>query len=310
MVEGAIKPKKRKKRKTKKVIADTSKKRVTKRVIKRVIKKKRKISAPLELESFPKRKKVANPAEHDIDDEEVQDINSPISFDISANIPSTEDIANFGADKRRGFNVEDMLNEAQKSMGSIFESLTNDSKTFGSKMDSIFQLQMLSLLPIIQNLDDTMYDERKALAAVKLNDTITHLKNSLVQKQQFELKEEIDLHHPKIQKAFSFLTEAFFYVLTEVGVDPSVKALVVNALSLKMMGFEEELTKRFKGVAFSLLEQVENPLLEGLPNVKQLEIAQANLMEQRKKEVNKEDDFDENDDSDKENIIDIIPDRK
>jgi len=225
--------------------------------------KKRKPSSP-ELEGMPKKRKrklVANPEKLEIEIDEVTDINSEISFDISANIPSQEEIANFGDGKRTGFKLDTMLDEAQNAMGSVFDNLTNDNKTFGSKMDSIFQLQMLSLLPTVQNLDDTMYDERKAHAALKLNETINHLKNSLVQKQQFELKEEVDLHHPKIQKAFTFLTEAFFYVLTEVGVDPSVKALIINALSLKMMGFEDELTKRFKGVAFSLLEQVTNPYI-------------------------------------------------
>lgn len=251
--------------------------------------KKRKPSADLEGMPKRKRKKVANPSNLEIEETEVNDINSEISFDISAHIPTQEDIANFGSDKRTGFDINKMLEEAQKGMGSIFDNLTNDNKTFGSKMDSIFQLQMLSLMPTVQNLDDTMYDERKAHAAVKLNETINHLKNSLVQKQQFELKEEVDLHHPKIQKAFTFLTEAFFYVLTEVGVDSSVKALIVNALSLKMMGFEDELTKRFKGVAFSLLEQVENPLLDSLPNVKQLETVQAQQLKEKEANANKED---------------------
>jgi len=250
-------------------------------------------------------KKVAEPKQHDIIEDEIDDINSPIELDLGSNIPNLEDLSNFGDDKRTGFNVENMLKEAQNTMGHIFDNLTNDNKTFGSKMDSILSLQMLALLPTIQNLDDTMFDERKAQAAVKLNETINHLKSSLVQKQQFEIKEEVDLQHPKIQKALTFLTEAFFYVLTEVGVDPSVKSLIINSLSLKMMGFEEELNKRFKGVAFSLLEQVENPLLESLPNVKQLEALQEHKNKQLEEAQNKGDDYEEEGN----NVIDIIPER-
>lgn len=293
MVDGATKPKRRKR----KIINDSAVAPKKKRV-------KRKPSTSSEIEGMPKRKKkkVAKPSKHQIEDVEVTDMNEPIFFDLSSHAPNTEDIANFGADKRRGFNVQNMLEDAEKSMGSIFDNLTNDNKTFGSKMDSVFQLQMLALVPTIQNLDDTMYDDRKAHAAIKLNETISHLKNSLVQKQQFELKEEIDLHHPKLQKAFSFLTEAFFYVLTEVGVDPSVKSLIINALSLKMMGFEDELTKRFKGVAFSLLEQVENPLLESLPNVKQLEA--KNVRDLSATSYTSEDRADDLE------IVDVIPDRE
>jgi len=294
MVDGATRPKRRKIKIKKDNAVAPKKKRI-----------KRKPSQSPELEGIPKRrkKKVADPSVK-IDDTEVADINEEISFDISQHIPTADEIANFGADKREGFSLDSMLDNARKSMGSVFEGLTNDNKTFGSKMDNILSLQMLALAPTIQNLDDTMYDERKAHAAVKLNDTINHLKNSLVQKQQFELKEEIDLHHPKLQKAFAFLTEAFFYVLTEVGIDPSTKALIVNALSLKMMGFEDELTKRFKGIAFSLLEQVENPLLESLPSVKQMETIQSKDIEQKRVEASKGDDF-------QEDVIEVtIPERK
>lgn len=297
MVNGATKPRRKKKTISNNVKTET----VIKSKVKPVIRKRvKKLKAPNELEGFPSRvKKVANPSNYAIEDMEIDDINTPISFDITANIPTMEDLANFGKDKRLGFNIENMLLDAKSSMGSIFENLTNDNKTFGSKMDSVLSLQMLALLPTIQNLDDTMYDERKAQAAEKLNNTINHLKNSLAQKQQFELKEEIDLHHPKLQRAFSFLTEAFFYVLTEVGIDSSTKALIINALSLKTMGLEDELNKRFKGVGFAMLEQIENPLLEGLPSEKQMERLQDLDKLQRERKA-KEEDFEE---------ADIIPER-
>ena len=63
------------------------------------------------------------------------------------------------------------------------------------------------------------------------------------------------------------------------------------------MGFEDELSKRFKGVAFSLLEQVDNPLLEGLPSARQLENVQ--IANNKKKEIEMQED-----------IVEVIPERE
>jgi len=212
------------------------------------------------------------------------------NLDVYKNLSSSHEFQNQTNVGQGGINLESMLETAKKQLSFVYDNLTDNSKSFGAKMDSILSLQMLALQPIIQNLDETLYDERKAHSASRLNGMITHLKDSLIQKQQFELKEEIDLLHPKIQKAFSFLVESFIYVLTEVGVDASTKAMIVNSLSLKIMGFEEEMNNRLKGLSFSMLDNLENPILEGLPNIKQLEL--INQQKNTVKPIDKDDDED------------------
>ena len=109
---------------------------------------------------------------------------------------------------------------------------------------------------------DANYDKKKAYAAERVIEILDGLENSLYKKADYEAREEIDFTHPKIQKAFLFVVEAVIETMKEIGIEPAMIDTFLIEFGFRMVGFEEELTKRMKGLSAQTLDKVENPLLK------------------------------------------------
>lgn len=105
-------------------------------------------------------------------------------------------------------------------------------------------------------------DHKVKMEAVRTIATlIKNIQTSLQKQRELEMKEEIDFTSAKARRAMLMLIEVFFQAMDEAMVDEAVSENVKSILQVKLMGFEEKITKELKGISGELLEEVRNPLL-------------------------------------------------
>lgn len=152
-----------------------------------------------------------------------------------------------------------------KDFSSALKGLASaDDATFADKINSIIG-GMIVLVPVLLNELDpekTEINVKKSEQVMRVNSVLKDITSSLYKKREFELKEEIDVNHPKIQKVMEWMIEAILDSLKDVGVNKELISAFVHNFSVRMVGFEESSNKKLKGVSFSKLETIENPLID------------------------------------------------
>lgn len=164
--------------------------------------------------------------------------------------------------------VIDLVNSFDDSVKNLTESLKSISEKedaeFADKINFLLA-GMVSLVPVLlQELkpDKLEIDVKKSEHVMRINSMLKDISASLYKKREFEAKEEIDVNHPKIQAVLSWVMEGVFDSMKEVGISDTLKNAFLHNFSVKMVGFEETSNKKLKGVSFSKLDAVENPLLD------------------------------------------------
>lgn len=160
----------------------------------------------------------------------------------------------------------DLANNFEDSVDSLNQSLLELSQEgdgkFGTKIDVLLEAK-LAMIPFLTAQLQTEGDIKTPDRSKQINNLINLMNNiesSLYRKKEMEAREEVDLSHPKIQKALEWVIEATTIALNDIGVENSQVANYIHKLAQRMVGFEEEANKRLKGVAFQKLDTVENPI--------------------------------------------------
>lgn len=141
-----------------------------------------------------------------------------------------------------------------------------DSKSFDKSIKSLedYHLNLISRLEeVLEDRGEKYFiDVNKIVRltnAIAKNSQIIHA--SLFERRRLEGKEDIDLNHPKIQKAIFFLYEEVLEVLEDVIKDKALYGNVRNHLFMKLSGFEDRVNVALKGVSGAMLDGLKNPLL-------------------------------------------------
>lgn len=145
--------------------------------------------------------------------------------------------------------------------------LSSPNISLSQKINNIMGYQVTLIAPMLMMISDkdlTDKDLRRVRGAEKLFYILDKIQNYVYRKTEYEMAEEIDFTHPKIQKAFEFMVEAMLETMNEVGIDEIAMENFVTTFGLKMQGFEQDLNTRMRGVASSIsqLSKVTNPLME------------------------------------------------
>ena len=90
---------------------------------------------------------------------------------------------------------------------------------------------------------------------------VDNLEQSLYKKANFELAQEIDFHHPKIQVAFKFIFEAVIENLESFLSEDELQ-IFTQQFAIAITGIEDELNSKLKGLSASVLSTIQNPLLK------------------------------------------------
>ena len=156
---------------------------------------------------------------------------------------------------------EEFLTDASAVTENLMLVASNDNVLFGERQNAIMSA-MISLFPLLLhelNTDPLTY--KKSEQATRICTHLEKLQNALYKKRESENKVDVDLNHPKFQNALDFIVEGFLDVMNSEGIDSSTKDRIVQSFGQKMVGFEDDMNKRLKGVAFSKLDRIENPLI-------------------------------------------------
>nr|DAX81718.1 MAG TPA: hypothetical protein [Bacteriophage sp.] len=162
----------------------------------------------------------------------------------------------------------DLLDDFKESVNKLTESLTqitnSESVKFGDKVDHIMN-GMIALVPVLLNElnpENIKIDEAKSNQVMRVNSLLQSIQNSLYKKREIEIKEEVDVTHPKFQKVIEFIVDGALQSLQNINVHPDTQAAFIHDFSLRMVGFEDTMNKKLKGLSFQDLDTVTNPLIK------------------------------------------------
>lgn len=151
-------------------------------------------------------------------------------------------------------------------MQSVISLVDDSTITVQEKITGLTNLQTLLLVPQVNSLygaDEIDYvTDKKARQARDLHRTIEDLKASVYDLQEYTNREEIDFKHPKVQKSFEFIVEGVLQVMKEQKIPDEDINEFIERFSSSMVGFEDTLDTRMRGVSNTTLDKVKNPLLE------------------------------------------------
>lgn len=88
-----------------------------------------------------------------------------------------------------------------------------------------------------------------------------HVADISFKKRDIEAKDEVDFHHPKIEKGYYFLMEVVLDALKECNIDAGRIDLFVKIMGERLLGFEDKLNKELKTLSGNLVNKATNPLL-------------------------------------------------
>jgi len=164
-------------------------------------------------------------------------------------------------------NAVDLVKSFEDSVSSMTSSLnkiaTDPDTKFGTKIDYILT-SSIALVPILLNElnpDNKLIDKDRAEHVMRVNSLLTSIQSSMYKKREMEAKEEVDISHPKFQKAMEFMVEVALLSMDDIGVDKGIQSSFIHDFSMKMVGFEDIVNKKLKGISFQDLDTVDNPLV-------------------------------------------------
>lgn len=154
------------------------------------------------------------------------------------------------------------VHNANEFMTHLKRIVGDPDAKFADKIDTILSLNV-SLIPIVlmELVPGKVIDKSRTDQANNVANMIRALEASLYKKREFEAREEVDLHHPKFQKALDWIIEGVLESLTNLGVDEQMRGNFIHDFSKRMIGFEDSANRRLKGTSFSDLDSVKNPLV-------------------------------------------------
>ena len=151
--------------------------------------------------------------------------------------------------------------------------VVNGKTTLQEKVSSLRNIQLLLLIPQVNSLegmdDIDFVKDKKRKQAQEISESIDRVIKGIYDLQDFTNREEIDFKHPKIQKAFEFMVEGVLEIMKQMKLGDDVINEFINRFSTSMIGFEEGVDKRLRGVSNNTLHMIKNPLMEKYRDTKE-----------------------------------------
>lgn len=134
------------------------------------------------------------------------------------------------------------------------------------KLNEIISLKTSMLVPSMRMALGGEFNVLEMKGAQEVIELLDSIEKSIYSLAKYEESENVDFRHPKIILGFKFLIEVLFDVLKEVVKDDIVIGDIAERVSMRTVGFEEELNKRLRSVANKALDIVKNPFSEDFLN--------------------------------------------
>jgi hypothetical protein len=119
----------------------------------------------------------------------------------------------------------------------------------------------LTGLLVMEGIQDFPSDERSIVLSRALQSVRDHVA-VLAKKRDIQQEENLNPYSPKFGAVFGWFLEMFSETLEEESVDDIVRNNVFESLSLKLIGWEQKIEKRFRGVAGQNIDSLESPFVK------------------------------------------------
>ena len=152
--------------------------------------------------------------------------------------------------------------EFNKKLKSLFES----DGSFSEKMDILVKLQSDIAPLIFMELISPIGSVDKSMIAARASSVLKEISQTLVKKYEAEVKDELEVNSPKFQLVFGWIIELFSEVLHNQKLDDITINNIFNALASELVGWEDTVAKRLKGLSRKALASAENPFITEFKN--------------------------------------------
>lgn len=144
--------------------------------------------------------------------------------------------------------------EAQK----LNLAFINSDMTAKEKLNAIISFKTAMMIPSLR-LSMGMYEEPSVIrGANNVVELLNVIEQSIYALVRYEDSEVVDFSHPKIVRGFSILVEVLAEVMAETLDDNVLVSDIIEKMVTRLVGFEEELNKRFKGLSNKVADSLQN----------------------------------------------------
>jgi len=150
----------------------------------------------------------------------------------------------------------DSIKEHSNQLEKLKKVLSNKKLPLSDKVKMIIQFKAELFSILWKSMENNRIDSKRASIIDKLLKAISSLEDSVYRQANYELNEEIDFLHPKIQKAFLIYFERVITALEEEGfLDKKRKGEYIAKVAERMRGFEEEMQEYLNEEGKAILNQ-------------------------------------------------------
>lgn len=163
------------------------------------------------------------------------------------------------ASKREDEALRDNMNRQAQAQVQILQNPETDYK---SKLDAIAMMQSSIIPALFAEMASKFPNTDRSLVAARSVIALKEMGRVLMERKAADAAEEIDPHSPKFQMVIGWFIELLHEVMVKEGTDPILINNVFNTLANALVGWEDVVSKKLKGVSAKALANVTNPFTE------------------------------------------------
>lgn len=167
--------------------------------------------------------------------------------------------------------TDDEIQADLQKLNQYIKEIQGGDLNFSAKMDNLLKMNGLVIPELFRELTSAMPNLDKSNIASKVIGAVKDTGQILIKKREIESTEEINPNSPKFQLVFGWIIELFNMILEKQDLKPIQINNIFNDLSLELVGWEDKVLRRLKGLSSKALDKIENPLIDKLKNKKQTE---------------------------------------
>lgn len=141
----------------------------------------------------------------------------------------------------------------------LIEVLSDSGISYQQKLDAAVKMQGQTLPIMLAEMQELSPNKDRSIIANRFAQALKNIVTMLQSIEEQKNKEKVDLRHPKIQTAFTWIIETMVQVLNEEELPSlTIKAICMN-MQAKLVGWEERANKELDGISVKALASVGNP---------------------------------------------------
>lgn len=175
-----------------------------------------------------------------------------------------ETLMSGGAGSSRGGanNLIPQAAEAQQRVERILVELRDPDASFQQRLDKLVEVQSLIMPQLVAEIFATRPNVGRSVIISRTAMAIRDISNMIIKKREAEVADDLNPYSPKFQASFGWIIELFYMVVAKQGLDQIQISNLFNDLATELVGWEDKLDKRLKGVSSKALDQLNNPFLD------------------------------------------------